>query len=292
MVIPFDMTPSTDEEEDLPRTTVYGAWREVSGFSGNILASENGFVWQREARYGTWMAPRPGSLNAYGYLKIKYAGKTYNVHRLVCAAFHGEQPDGTTSVDHINRDKTDNRASNLRWSSPSQQCHNRNEPVSRRDSKPIWVWKLGSDPASATRFASAYQAAKALPRVEPSNLRAAARGDVPHSAGYCARFDTFVTAFDGEIFRPIGNIGVSQHGRMKTFHGLIVTPTPLAMQVYATYDNTLFHRLVAMAWPDIVGPQPDDPSYTIDHINRDTSDNRATNLRWASKSDQRANQSN
>lgn len=74
--------------------------------------------------------------------------------------------------------------------------------------------------------------------------------------------------------------------------GTVYTPRPLESQIYATYHNNLFHRLVAFAWPDIVGERPDDPEYTVDHINRNCTDNRAENLRWASKSMQRANQSN
>lgn len=286
-----NMEPSSVESDDLSPPPTYGTWKEVPGFDGDILASENGFVWQREPRYGTWIHPRPGNLSAYGYLKIKHAGKTYNVHRLVCSAFHGNPHDKEMSVDHINRDKADNRASNLRWSTPSQQGSNKRNPATRRDAKAIWVWKLGSDPASATLFASAYKAAKALPGIQASNLRAVAYGKVPHSAGYCARFQDTVVALDDEIFRPAGNVSVSQYGRLRTFHGLIIKPSPSDSQIYATYDNKLFHRVVAMAWPDIVGLQPDDPSFTVDHINRDKTDNRAINLRWASKSEQRANQS-
>ena len=37
------------------------------------------------------------------------------IHRLVCRAFHGEPPPGRNDACHINGDRTDNRAANLRW---------------------------------------------------------------------------------------------------------------------------------------------------------------------------------
>lgn len=53
-----------------------------------------------------------GTLNeATGYLFVR----GWYVHRLVAEAFLGEQPDGADQVDHLNDVRTDNRASNLRW---------------------------------------------------------------------------------------------------------------------------------------------------------------------------------
>jgi len=40
--------------------------------------------------------------------------RRHKVHRLVCFAFHGEEPDGYC-VDHIDGDKQNNHADNLRW---------------------------------------------------------------------------------------------------------------------------------------------------------------------------------
>jgi hypothetical protein len=39
----------------------------------------------------------------------------HSVHRLVCVAFHGEKPTIAHVVEHIDGDRGNNRADNLRW---------------------------------------------------------------------------------------------------------------------------------------------------------------------------------
>lgn len=52
--------------------------------------------------------------------------KSYRVHTLVVEAFLGPKPaGGDYTVDHINRDKKDNRVENLRWATRFEQAANR-----------------------------------------------------------------------------------------------------------------------------------------------------------------------
>ena len=57
-----------------------------------------------------------------GYLVVGVKGKSYRAHRLVWMYVYGEFPDG--DIDHINRDKKDNRIKNLRISTKSQNRQN------------------------------------------------------------------------------------------------------------------------------------------------------------------------
>jgi hypothetical protein len=63
------------------------------------------------------------SLDGYGYAITYIAGKFYKLHHLVL----GKPPKGLV-VDHINRNKLDNRSSNLRVTSQYMNMHNMSVP--------------------------------------------------------------------------------------------------------------------------------------------------------------------
>lgn len=56
--------------------------------------------------------------NWNGYQRVRVAGKSRLVHRLVAEAFHGPCPSGE-EVDHIDRNRANNACRNLRYLTPS-----------------------------------------------------------------------------------------------------------------------------------------------------------------------------
>lgn len=68
-----------------------------------------------------------GTHHTTGYMTIHLNYKKYNVHYLICLAFHGNPPgiyEKEYSVDHIDQDKKNNKSDNLRWATRIEQASN------------------------------------------------------------------------------------------------------------------------------------------------------------------------
>lgn len=69
------------------------------------------------------------------YLSANINGNAFGIHILVALAFIGNKPSINHSVDHINRNRKDNKLENLKWSSVEEQS------VNKSTAKKINVYK-------------------------------------------------------------------------------------------------------------------------------------------------------
>lgn len=101
-------------------TNLMETWRDVVGYEGLYRVSDMGQV------HGPRKLLRPGA-DGGGYLAVNLCkdGRQIltKVHRIVAEAFI-PNPHGKREVDHINRDRQDNRAANLQWATKRENMLN------------------------------------------------------------------------------------------------------------------------------------------------------------------------
>ena len=169
-------------------------WRDVKGYEGLYQVSNMGRVKSlgRKDRFGRVIKERilEPAVTHNGYMRVGLhvdgKRKMLRVHRLVCEAFH-ENPDNKSEVNHVNEDKTDNRACNLEWSTRTENCNHgsRNERVAKALSKPIGqfsldgklikVWQSACEARRQTGFDQGY-------------VGAVARGKFKQAYGYIWKY--------------------------------------------------------------------------------------------------------
>ena len=81
-----------------------------------------------------------GCLNGRGYTLICLDGKIYLAHRLAFYYMSGQWP--VEFIDHIDRDVTNNKYSNLREASQEQNQHNRTVEKGYHKHGPSWRVKI------------------------------------------------------------------------------------------------------------------------------------------------------
>jgi hypothetical protein len=84
---------------------------------------ETGVFFWAVTRSGQRVGKRCGSMTRNGYRRVTVNGISMAAHRVAWALYYGEWP--MKNIDHINRDRADNRICNLRLATQSENCTNR-----------------------------------------------------------------------------------------------------------------------------------------------------------------------
>ena len=130
-------------------------WKDIGGFEGRYEISEDGVI--RNATNGRTLTSALDS-DGYKQIGIRKLGDRkkywFKIHRLVAFAFL-ELPDNYASlqIDHIDRDKTNNKVENLRHATQKTNVQNsgRHKMTEEKKDMAIKMQEIGASTASIAR---------------------------------------------------------------------------------------------------------------------------------------------
>jgi len=212
--------------------------------------------------------------------------ETVQIHRLIAETFI-DNPDGKPVVDHINRIRYDNRISNLRWATHTENLNNRTN--SKRKGRQ--VYQLTVDGIIINLWDSIKEASVAT-GICNSGIVRCCKKESAYSGGYLWRYFDEFNPLDGEIWKkvPINSsydIYASNYGRIKK--GTEITTGRINKHGYMIFRTTVndncismfVHRLVCLTFN---GKAPNGRN-VVNHINNKRNDNRPENLEWTTQGD-------
>lgn len=273
-------------------------WKPITNFP-NYEVSSLGNVRVAKTKY-LMKAFKTGA----GYLRISLTNniekrKKFYIQRLVAIEFL-KNPENKPTVNHKNKDRTDNRHYNLEWSTMSEQNLHKNIDKSTHTKKINIksIWRLDINTLEKLeKYESTTEAVKWIKQnnltnsINEINLRKSltnvSNGITQSAYGYKWKYENDEEILmDNEIWKEITyelvgvkNYFLSNYGRIKNNKGEICKYKP-SDEGYTrvTINNNLFklHVLVALMFL----PNPNNKEF-VNHIDGNKSNNNLTNLEWS-----------
>lgn len=167
----------------------------------NYNANKEGQIWSIKRN-----KIMDGSINQgyiiYNLTKDKaIQGQPFRGHRIIAIAFLGLHEDATYTVDHIDKNRSNNKLSNLRWASLSEQGLNQDRPAHIKG-RNIYQYDLNGN--LIRKWNTITEASLAL-NIQITNITKACRGVYKQSGRYIWKYAEDVDIIENEIWYPYIN---------------------------------------------------------------------------------------
>lgn len=236
---------------------------------------------------------KPRSVNGYTLVTLHKPTNNVLVHRLVAKEFI-PNIENKHSVDHFDKNRSNNNVENLRWATSKEQCENRNHTKKKEKNRKIWRIDLINNEKKESydniNYAIKWLIDNKLFSGKFSSIKirlwCVLRNPTLTAYGYKWEYEK-IENLENEIWKNVNEIipnsdkyQISNMGRLKNPHGSLAEGTKdgsgYIIVFIGTKERHKMHRLVALAFI----PNPENKR-CVNHRDGIKKNNCLDNLEWA-----------